>query len=154
MSDTIQIFEIYIKAPPQKIWDAITSPEWTAKYGYQGRAEFDLRPGGVARHHANDEMVQMGLPAVIIDGEVLEAVPPNRLVTTHRWLFSEENKAEGFTRITWEIVLTTAGFCKVTITHDVAGAIVSDFSEQGGGGWAWILSDMKSLLETGAAMGG
>ena len=56
MSDTIQIFEIYIKAPPQKIWDAITSPEWTAKYGYQGRAEFDLRPGGVARHHANFHM--------------------------------------------------------------------------------------------------
>ena len=158
MSDTTQIFEIYIKAPPQKIWDAITSPEWTAKYGYQARAEYDLRPGGVARHHANADMIQMGLPEIIIDGEVLESDPPNRLVMTHRWLFSEENKAEGFTRITWEILLTVGGFCKLTVTHDVAGApmmasaIRSDFSDQGGGGWSWILSDMKSLLETGATM--
>lgn len=160
LTATTQIFEIYIKADPQKIWDAITDPDWTAKYGYQGRAEFDLRPGGVARHHANAEMRQMGLPDVIIDGEVLEAAPPHRLVTTYRWLFSEENKAEGFTRITWEIVVTTAGFCKLTVTHDTAGApmmasaISSDFSEQGGGGWTWILSDLKSLLETGATMRG
>lgn len=158
MSDTTQIFEIYIKAPPQKIWDAITSPEWTAKYGYQARAEYDLRPGGVARHHATAEMVEMGLPEVIIDGEVLEADPPLRLVTTYRWLFSEENKAEGFTRVTWEIAITSAGFCKLTVTHDVAGApmmasaIRGDFSEQGGGGWTWILSDLKSLLETGATL--
>uniref|UniRef100_UPI00286CCD58 SRPBCC domain-containing protein n=1 Tax=Phenylobacterium sp. TaxID=1871053 RepID=UPI00286CCD58 len=158
MTTNTQIFEIYIKATPEKIWEAITSPDWTARYGYQSRAEFDLRPGGVAIYHANDEMIQMGLPEVIIDGEVLECDPPNRLVTSYRWLFTEENKAEGFTRITWEIALTSAGFCKFTVTHDVTGApimaqsIRGTFSDQGGGGWTWILSDLKSLLETGAIL--
>ena len=84
MSDTTQIFEIYIKAPPQKIWDAITSPEWTAKYGYQARAEYDLRPGGVARHHATAEMVQMGLPEVIIDGEDISRYDTDKLQAVRR----------------------------------------------------------------------
>ena len=46
-SVTTQIHEIYIKAAAQKIWDAITSPEWTAKYAYQGRVEYQTcAPGG------------------------------------------------------------------------------------------------------------
>ena len=43
---TTQVYRVYIKATPQAIWDAITRPEWTARYGYGGRAEFDLRPTG------------------------------------------------------------------------------------------------------------
>jgi len=43
---TTQVYRVYIKATPEAIWDAITQPEWTEKYGYGGRAEFDLRPGG------------------------------------------------------------------------------------------------------------
>ena len=153
---TIRVFEIYIKAPPQKVWDAITQPEWSARYGYRGLAEFDLRPGGVARQRANEGMRSMGLPEVIIDGEVIEATPPSRLVYTFRFLFTQEQRAEGFTTITWEIEATPGGFTRLTVSHDVTGApgmdanITSKFSQQGGGGWAWILSDLKSLLETGA----
>jgi hypothetical protein len=44
-----------------------------------------------------------GLPEVSIDGEVVEADPPRRVVDTYRFLFSDATKAEGFTRITWEI---------------------------------------------------
>ena len=43
---TTQVYEVYIKATPQAIWEAITSPEWTVKYGYQGAVEYELRPGG------------------------------------------------------------------------------------------------------------
>jgi hypothetical protein len=66
--------------------------------------------------------------------------------------------AEGFTKLTYEITPTPAGFCSLTITHDVTGAPLmgaatqTPFSEDGGGGWAWILSDLKSLLETGKIM--
>lgn len=153
-----QVFEIYIKASAERIWEAITSPEWTAKYGYQGPMHYELRPGGRFEARSNDMMRQMGLPEVIVDGEVLECVPHRRLVQTYRWLFTDENKAEGFTKVTFEIEPTPAGFSRLTVTHEVAGApmmaqaIKSKFDLQGGGGWNWILSDLKSLLETGKIM--
>ena len=103
-------------------------------------------------------MVQMGMPDVLIDGEVVEADPPRKLVQTYRFLFGPETKAEGFTRITWEIEPATAGFSRLSVTHELEGApimaamVSSKFSEMGTGGWSWILSDMKSVLETGSPM--
>ena len=155
---TTQIHEIYIKAAPQAIWDAITTPEWTAKYAYGGLVEYDLRPGGAFKARSNAEMQSFGLPEVAIDGEVVESDPPRKLVQTYRFLFSDAMKAEGFTRLTWEIVPTQSGFCRLTVTHELAGAPImagmvrGSFSEMGAGGWTWILSDLKSLLETGAKM--
>ena len=74
-----RVFRVYIKASPQAVWDAITSPEWTEKYGYKGRAEYDLRPGGAYRAFATKEMLAFGAPEVLIDGEVIEADPPRVL---------------------------------------------------------------------------
>src|SRR5215467_13580670 len=99
-SVTTQVHQIYIRATPELIWDAITTPEWTAKYGYRTSAEYELNPGGKHRHRATPQMVAMGLPETCIDGEVIEAKPPRRLVHSWRFLFSPENKAEGFTRVT------------------------------------------------------
>ena len=155
---TTQIFSIYIKAPAEKIWDAITTPEWTAKYGYQAPTEYDLRPGGAFMAHPNDPMKAIGLPDPMVDGEVVEADPPRKLVQTYRFLFTDDDRAEGFSRLTWEIKPMSAGFCRLTITHELedmprmAAAVSSEFNEQGGGGWLWVLSDLKSLLETGQAM--
>jgi uncharacterized protein YndB with AHSA1/START domain len=121
-------------------------------------SEYELKPGGKYRALSNAMMRSHGLPEVAIDGEVLEVSPPSKLVQTYRWLFNDQHKEEGFTRLTFEIVPTGAGFCRLTVTHDVtgapmmAGATMSNFSEMGGGGWNWILSDMKSLLETGKIM--
>lgn len=158
-SVTTQVYEIYIRATPQAIWDAITTPEWSAKYGYGGLVEYDLRAGGAFRARATPEMVSFGMPEVAIDGEVVESDPPRKLVQTYRFLFSEEMKAEGFTRLTWEIEPTQAGFSRLTVTHELEGApimagmVSSKFSEMGTGGWNWILSDLKSVLETGKSMG-
>jgi uncharacterized protein YndB with AHSA1/START domain len=155
---TTQVYEVYIKAPPQAIWDAITSPEWTMKYAYRGAVEYELRPGGAYRAHATPEMQSFGIPEVAIDGVVEEADPPRKLVHTYRFLFSDAHKAEGFTRVTWEIEKVSAGFSRLTVIHELEGApmmagmVASKFSEQGAGGWAWILSDLKSLLETGSSM--
>lgn len=154
-----QVYEIYIKASPQKIWDAITTPEWTARYGYQGPAEYELRKGGAYKASASQGMVAMGITGVLVDGEVIESDPPKKLVQTYRMLFSDANKAEGFSRVTWEIEPTPAGFSRLTVTHELEGKpimaamVSSKFSETGTGGWAWILSDLKSVLETGKAMG-
>jgi uncharacterized protein YndB with AHSA1/START domain len=158
-SMTTQVFEIYIDATAEAVWNAITNPEWNGKYGYRGAMTFELRPGGQFQAHANPQMRAMGLPEVIIDGEVLECAPPHKLVQTYRWLFSEQTKAEGFTRITWEIAPTEAGFTRLTVTHELEGApgmaagVMSRFNTRGGGGWAWILSDLKTLVETGKPMG-
>jgi uncharacterized protein YndB with AHSA1/START domain len=155
---TTQVHEVYIRASPQAIWDAITSPEWTRKYGYQGAVEYELRPGGAYKVHASPEMLAMGVPDVVIDGVVEEADPPRKLVHTYRFLLPEAMKAEGFTRVTWEIEKVAAGFSRLTVIHELEGApitagmVASTFSEEGTGGWAWILSDMKSLLETGSSM--
>ena len=155
---TTQVYEVYIRASPQAIWDAITSPEWTVKYGYQGAVDIELRPGGGYRAHSTPPMQAMGMPDVVIDGTVEEADPPKKLVHTYRFLFSDAMKAEGFTRVTWEIEKVSAGFSRLTVIHELEGApimasmVASKFSEMGTGGWSWILSDLKSLLETGSSM--
>jgi uncharacterized protein YndB with AHSA1/START domain len=155
---TTQVYEVYIKAKPQAIWDAITKPEWTTRYGYQGPVQYDLRPGGTFRALATPPLIAMGMPEVVVDGEVIESDPPKRLVQTYRFLFSDQMKAEGFTRLTFEIEQTASGFCRLSVTHELEGAptmafmVASRFSEIGTGGWNWILSDLKSLLETGSRM--
>jgi uncharacterized protein YndB with AHSA1/START domain len=157
-SVTTQVYEVYIRATPQAIWDAITSPEWSVKYGYQGAVEFELRPGGAYKAFATSDMKAMGVPDVVIDGVVEQADPPRKLVHTYRFLFSDAMKAEGFTRVTWEIDKVASDFSRLTVTHELGGApimagmVASKFSEQGAGGWAWVLSDMKSVLETGSSM--
>ncbi len=150
---TVQIHRIHIKATPEAIWQAITDPEWNGRYGYQAVSEYDLRPGGAYRVPSTPEMRQMGAPAVIVDGEVLESDPPRRLVQTWRALFTPETTAEGFTRLTWEIEGAGSGVTRLTITHELADAPITALQVSGdapeaGGGWPYILSDLKTLLET------
>jgi len=154
---TTQVYRVFIRAIPQAIWDAITSPEWTERYGYKGRGEYDLRPGGAYRGLATEEMVAMGAPEVVVDGEVVEADPPRRLVQTWRFLWDPELVAEGFSRVTWEIEAAEGGVSTLTVTHELEGAPktadqVAGRVPQAGGGWSYILSDLKTLLETGSAL--
>src|SRR4029453_7459331 len=81
---TTQVFQVFIKATPQAIWDAITSPEWTQKYGYKAPSEYELRPGGKYRGLATEQMKAEGASDVLVDGEVIEADPPHKLVQTWR----------------------------------------------------------------------
>jgi uncharacterized protein YndB with AHSA1/START domain len=162
---TTQVYRVYIKASPQAVWDAITKPEWTERYGYGSRVEYDLRPGGRYRAFSTEEMkaarAEMGggqTPDVIVDGEVVEADPPHRLVQTWRMLMDPGTTAEGFTRLTYEIVETRPGVSKLTLTHELEGAprlatfVGGDMESIGaGGGWAEALSDLKTLLETGSS---
>lgn len=159
---TTQVYRVYINAAPQAIWDAITTPEWAERYGYRAQAEYDLRPGGAYRALATKAMLEMGAPEVIVEGEVLEADPPRRLVQTYRFMWDPELVAEGFTRVTWEIEeeLKLSGVSRLTVTHELEGApkhaaqVASAVPiRQGGGGWSWILSDLKTVLETGASLG-
>jgi uncharacterized protein YndB with AHSA1/START domain len=158
---TTQIHRVYIKATPEAIWDAITKPEWSQRYGYGGSVEYDLRPGGEYRAYTSPEMRAMGSPDLAIEGEVLEADPPNKLVVTWRMVMSEDLAAEGYTRLTHEIEAMDDGVTKLTLIHDLTGApqlatlLSGGWESQGaGGGWSWVLSDLKTLLETGSGFRG
>ena len=154
-----QVYRVYIKASPEAIWDAITKPEWNERYGYPGRGDYDLRPGGAYRATAGEAAQAMGMPELLVEGEVLEADPPRKLVQTWRAAWDPELVAEGFTRVTWEITEEMPGIAQLTVTHELEGAPkhaaqVASIAplEQGGGGWVWILSDLKTLLESGNSM--
>lgn len=154
-----QVFSVYIKAAPERIWQAITEPEWNKRYGYPGHGEYDLRPGGKYRGIGTPEMVEAGAPDLeVVSGEVLEVDPPRRLVQTWRMNFSPELMAEPFQKVTWEIQEEQPGLSRLLVTHESEGAPLHEAAvqglfplEQGGGGWPLILSDLKTVLETGAA---
>jgi uncharacterized protein YndB with AHSA1/START domain len=158
-----QVYRVYIKATPEAIWDAITEPEWSEKYGYGGLVDYELRAGGAFITRPGAAMAAYpGVPDVIIDGEVIEADPPRRLVQTWRMLMDPGLAAEGFTRVTYEIGQPGEdGVTRLTVTHDLTDApnlaalVRGDSESEGaGGGWSWILSDLKTLLETGKAFQG
>lgn len=155
---TTQVYRVYIKASPEKVWEAITNPEWNNKYGYGCVSEYDLRPGGKYTGYTNDGMRAMGAPDVGIAGEILECDPPRRLVQTWSMLMDPEMAAEGFTRLTYEIVESRTGTTRLTLTHELEGAprlqllMSGGMDESAGGGWPWVLSDLKSFLETGTAL--
>jgi uncharacterized protein YndB with AHSA1/START domain len=164
---TTQVYRVWIKATPERIWEAITSPEWNARYGYAAPQFFDLQPGGSFHASANQGMKDYGaangfeVPDTIIDGEVIEAEAPRKLVQTWRMLMDGTTALEPFTTLTYEIEdsKTQPGVCKLTVTHQLPGAPVTAAMVAGtddggaGGGWAWILSDLKTLVETGKTFG-
>jgi uncharacterized protein YndB with AHSA1/START domain len=98
------------------------------------------------------------VPDTILDGAVVESDPPRRLVQTWRMLMDPTTAAEPFTTLTYEIeeAKTQPGVCKLTVTHELSGApataaMVAGTDDAGaGGGWAWLLSDLKTLVETGS----
>jgi uncharacterized protein YndB with AHSA1/START domain len=161
-TETTQVYRVYIKATAEAIWDAITKPEWTQRYGFGGYVDYDLRPGGAYKVRPSEQFAAASaargnvLPEVIIEGEVQEADPPHKLVTTFHMLMDPGIAAEALTRITYEIKERENGVCSLTLVHELegspmlAGILSGQFEDQGaGGGHAWILSDLKTLLETG-----
>jgi len=108
-SSTTQVDRIYIRATPQAIQDGLTQPEWTERCGHAGLVDYDLRPGGAFKVRATEPFMAASAaqgndpPEVIIDGEVMEADPPRKLVTTFHMLMDPDVAAEPATRITHEI---------------------------------------------------
>jgi uncharacterized protein YndB with AHSA1/START domain/DNA-binding transcriptional ArsR family regulator len=138
-----KVFEIYIKTTPERLWQAIVDPAQRAKYTFGVGVYSDWTPGSsyVGRAGPGNE----GPDLVIAEGENLEVDPPRRLVQSFRALWSDEVKAEGTSRVTWEIE-QVADSCRLTVTHDQLrqGANSELF-----GGWPMVLSGLKTLLETG-----
>ena len=96
-ADTVAVFEIFIKTTPERLWEAITDPEMRAKYSFGVATRSDWEPG------SSYEAVHAGAGFTIAEGENLEVDPPRRLVQSFNALWSDDVKAEGTSRVTWEI---------------------------------------------------
>jgi uncharacterized protein YndB with AHSA1/START domain len=151
-----QVHRVFIRATAQQVWEAVTDPSWNARHGYHTPMHYDLRPGGRFHVVPNKEMLEYGAPDVIIDGEIIEADPPRRLVQTWHAMFTPELAAEAPTRVTWELDEQPPGITRLTVTHELENApatasTVAGDDPNAGGGWPFMLSDLKTLLETGKA---
>jgi len=134
-----KLFEIYIKTTPERLWKAITDPELRRKYNFGVGVESDWKPGS---HYTG---ISQLAPAPIVEGENLEVDPPRRLVQSFRALWSDDVKAQGTSRVTWEIE-QIGDSCRLTVLHD---QLREDANPELYGGWMMILSGLKTLLETG-----
>ena len=137
-----KVFEIYIKTTPERLWEAITDPELRSKYSFGVCVESDWKAG------SSYEAVHSAAPAPISAGENLEVEPPRRLVQSFNALWSDDVKAEGTSRVTWEIE-PIADSCRLTVTHD---QLREGANDELYGGWPMILSGLKTLLETGESL--
>ena len=137
-----QVYHIFIKATAVQIWDAITRPELTSLYFHGSRVETTGEAGTAIRYYAPDGSTLWG------DEKVLESDPPRLLVVSWRSLFDPELAVEQPSRVSWEIESQEGGLSKLTVTHDrLEGSPKT--AQSVAGGWMFILSGLKTVLETG-----
>jgi len=136
-TQTTQVYQVFILATPEQIWDAITKPEFTERYFHGVRIE--LRNGRRVSALGDQEW----------DEEILESDPPRRLV--HRWIsgYDPELAAEDPSRVTWEIDPQEHGATLLTVIHDQLEGAPKTAEGVSGTGWMFVLSNLKTLLETG-----
>jgi uncharacterized protein YndB with AHSA1/START domain len=137
-----KVFEIYIKTTPERLWEAITDDAQRQKYNFGVGVRSDWSPG------SRYEGFHPGAGIAIAEGENLEVDPPRRLVQSFNALWSDDVKAEGTSRVTWEIE-PVGDSCRLTVTHD---QLREDANDELYGGWPQILSGLKTLLETGETL--
>jgi uncharacterized protein YndB with AHSA1/START domain len=140
---TAQVYQVFVKATPEQIWDAITKPEFTAKYFYGAQVETTGEVGSPFRYHSPDRSTLWG------DETVLESDPPRRLVVSWRSLYDPDLAAEAASRVTWEIEPGDEGVCLLTVVHDQLEGAPKTAASVAGPGWMRVLSGLKTLLETG-----
>jgi uncharacterized protein YndB with AHSA1/START domain len=139
------VYVTYIRTEPEKLWEALTKPEFIRQYWFGMDVETDWKAGSPWRLKFPDGRVAD-------TGEVLEIDPPRRIVLKWRNEFRPELTAEGWSRCVFELE-PQDGAVKLTVTHTIERA-ASKFVEAVSGGWPRILSNLKSLLETGAIVVG
>ena len=138
-----KVYEIYIRTTPERLWEAITDPAIRGKFHFGNRVSSDWTVG------SRVELTNPRAPGTLLgDGEILEIDPPRRLVHSMTALWSDDVKAEGVSRVTWEIEQVSDS-CRLVVTHD---QLREGANPQVYGGWPMILSGLKTWLETGEVL--
>jgi uncharacterized protein YndB with AHSA1/START domain len=143
-----QVYQVYIRATPDQIWDAITKPEFIAKYFHGAQVDSTFEPGASYKSFSPDRS------KLWVDAEILESDPPRRLQHSWRSLYDEESAGEPPSRVTWEIEPSEGGTSLLTVVHDRLEASPKTAASVSGAGWMLVLSGLKTLVETGRPMQG
>jgi uncharacterized protein YndB with AHSA1/START domain len=139
VATTEQVYQVFIRATPEEIWDAITRPEFTERYFHGARIE-----NSAERH------LSIGPDGSVWgDAPIYEYEPPRRLVHGWQSLYDPELAQEEPSRVTWEIEPQEGGFCKLVVIHDRLEGAPRTAESVSGPGWMMVLSGLKTLLETG-----
>jgi|SRR5215510_7530372 len=134
------VFQVYIRTEPEQLWQAITDPDFTQRFFFQTKVDAEWRPGLPVLYWRRDG-------SLAVEGEVLDADPPRRLITTWSFRNRPEYDNDPPSRVTWEIE-PVGEMCKLTLVHDDFPSETPTFKSVGTG-WPLVLSSLKSLLETG-----
>jgi uncharacterized protein YndB with AHSA1/START domain len=143
MANTEFIYTIYIRTTPERVWNAITNPEFTRQYwGHENVSAW--KKGSKWQHVSSDDQ-----RTVKLVGEVLESIPPKRLVLT--WAEPDDSSPRSdHSRVTFEIE-PIGDMVQLNVIHSNLKA-GSEMARNIASGWPRVLSSMKSYLETGKAL--
>lgn len=137
------VYVTYIRTTPERLWSALTSPDFAQQYWRGVRPEAEWKAGGSWKLILPDGRVGD-------TGEIVEFEPARRLVIRWRNEFRPELKAEGWSLCTMELE-PEGEAVKLTVTHGIERE-GSKFIGAVSGGWPQVLSNLKSLLETGSVV--
>jgi uncharacterized protein YndB with AHSA1/START domain len=135
------VYTIYIASTPAKVWQALTTAEFSRQYFFGNAVEVDLRVGGAY-------IVRTPDGGLHISGEVIECDPPRKLSVTFNVNWPELVEKLGPTLVTWEIE-QSGDAVKLTLIQSQDRELGDDILSGGRSGWPAILSGLKSVLETG-----
>ena len=147
MSKPDFVYVTFIRTTSERLWSALTTPEFIRQYWFGMHCESDWKPGSPWKLVFADGRVADA-------GEIVEADPPQRLVIKWRNEWNAEMRAEGYSLCTFEIETVpdaSSQAVKLSITHAMDRP-ESKFIEAVSGGWPRIISNLKSLLETGSVV--
>jgi DNA-binding transcriptional ArsR family regulator/uncharacterized protein YndB with AHSA1/START domain len=130
----------FIRATPDRIWQALTESDFTVRYYYGSTVDSDWQPGSPVQYRIGGELA--------LEGVILESDPPRRLTMTFHAVWDEEVAADEPSRMTFEIDVAGPGVSKLTVVHDGFRAETETW-RQVTGGWSFIAAGLKTLLETG-----
>jgi uncharacterized protein YndB with AHSA1/START domain len=138
------VYTIYIASTPEKVWQALTTAEFSKQYFSGLAVELEQKVGGAF-------VVRLPDGSAHISGEVIEFDPPRRLTITWNVNWPALVEKLGPTLVTYEIE-QAGDAVRLTLTQAHDRPISDDILSGGRAGWPAILSSMKSLLETGTAL--
>lgn len=142
-SGLVHVYETFIRAEPERIWQAITSAEFTRQYFHRTHVSSSWNVGDRVQFTYDDG-------TEVVEGEILEIDPPRRLVYSWHVLYDPQAKQERPSRVAYEIE-PLGSVCRLRIVHDDFDADSVVYPEISRG-WSAIVCSLKSLLETGEAL--